>query len=63
MNFHSDDFLAKCREQESLLDIIQNEHDRSIGSHEPEDEPGETHFEKQWRCDFYLPDEKEEGRR
>ena len=40
MNFHSDDFLAKCREQERYLDTIQNEHDHSIGSHEPEDELG-----------------------
>jgi len=39
-NFHSEDFLAKCREQERYLDIIQNEHDHSIGSHEPEDELG-----------------------
>jgi len=52
-NFHSDDFLAKCREQESLLDLIQNEHDHSIGSHEPEDELGES---EDMADDYPLPD-------
>jgi len=53
MNFHSDDFLAKCREQERYLDTIQNEHDHSIGSHEPEDELGES---EDMADDYPLPD-------